>query len=101
MDYYYRKEKERVGGDYRAKGEEFRIDLVRIGTIAPFTMYVLIYLPVTFPKALITQTLRRIRHSPRMVPRSQSPSRRYPGDELSRRSINGYDQHGYVSSPLL
>ncbi|KAM0753667.1 MFS general substrate transporter [Meredithblackwellia eburnea MCA 4105] len=36
LDYYYQREEMRVGGDYRKKGEEFRIDPVRINCIYPF-----------------------------------------------------------------
>ncbi|KAG8992036.1 hypothetical protein FRB94_012033 [Tulasnella sp. JGI-2019a] len=36
LDYYYRKEERRVGGDYRKKREEFRIELTRLRCIFPF-----------------------------------------------------------------
>ncbi|KAG8855703.1 hypothetical protein FRB96_006747 [Tulasnella sp. 330] len=36
IDYYYRKEEQRVGGDYRKKGDEFRIELTRLRCIFPF-----------------------------------------------------------------
>ncbi|KAG8990670.1 hypothetical protein FRB94_013187 [Tulasnella sp. JGI-2019a] len=36
LDYYYRKEESRVGGDYRKKKEEFRIELTRLKCIFPF-----------------------------------------------------------------
>ena len=36
LDWYYRREEKRVGGDYRKKGDEFRVDLTRIRCITPF-----------------------------------------------------------------
>jgi hypothetical protein len=36
LDYFYRKEERRVGGDYRKKPDEFRIDLTRIRCMFPF-----------------------------------------------------------------
>ncbi|ORY25281.1 major facilitator superfamily domain-containing protein [Naematelia encephala] len=36
IDYYYRREEKRVGGDYRKKGELFKIDRVRIMCIFPY-----------------------------------------------------------------
>ncbi|KAL8291258.1 hypothetical protein RQP46_002236 [Phenoliferia psychrophenolica] len=36
LDYYYRKEEARVGGDYRKKPDEFRIHLTRIRCLVPF-----------------------------------------------------------------
>ena len=36
IDYYYRREERRVGGDYRKKGEEFRVEYTRLRCIAPF-----------------------------------------------------------------
>lgn len=42
IDYYYRKEEARVGGDYRKKPHEFRLELTRIRCIIPFTICFLI-----------------------------------------------------------
>jgi len=36
IDWYYRREEKRVGGDYRKKPQEFRIELTRLRCIAPF-----------------------------------------------------------------
>ncbi|EIW69113.1 hypothetical protein TREMEDRAFT_31494 [Tremella mesenterica DSM 1558] len=36
IDYYYRREERRVGGDYRKKGEEFKIEYTRLRCIIPF-----------------------------------------------------------------
>ncbi|KAL8276745.1 hypothetical protein RQP46_010854 [Phenoliferia psychrophenolica] len=37
LDYYYQREEKRVGGDYRAKPDEFRIYLTRLRCLVPFT----------------------------------------------------------------
>lgn len=34
-DYYYRKEEKRVGGDYRRKGDEFRLERTRFIVAIP------------------------------------------------------------------
>lgn len=36
IDYNYRKEEKRVGGDYRKMGDIFRIELARYRSIIPF-----------------------------------------------------------------
>jgi len=36
LDYYYKKEERRVGGDYRKKPDDFRVDLTRIRCMYPF-----------------------------------------------------------------
>jgi hypothetical protein len=36
IDYYYRREERRVGGDYRKKGEEFRLEITRFRIVVPF-----------------------------------------------------------------
>ena len=36
MDYYYRCELKRVGGDFRKKGEEFKIEWTRLRCLIPF-----------------------------------------------------------------
>lgn len=38
LDHYYRKECERVGGDFRKKGEEFRIERTRLRCAVPFAV---------------------------------------------------------------
>ncbi|KAL8291500.1 hypothetical protein RQP46_002478 [Phenoliferia psychrophenolica] len=37
LDHYYQREEARVGGDYRAKPDEFRIYLTRLRCLVPFT----------------------------------------------------------------
>ncbi|WWC87498.1 uncharacterized protein L201_002388 [Kwoniella dendrophila CBS 6074] len=46
LDYYFRKEEKRVGGDYRKKPEEFDIEYTRIRCLAPFTIMFLIAVTV-------------------------------------------------------
>jgi hypothetical protein len=36
LDYYYRKEERRVGGDYRKRPDDFRVELARIRCLYPF-----------------------------------------------------------------
>jgi hypothetical protein len=36
LDWYFKKEEARAGGDYRKKGEQFRIDITRLRCLAPF-----------------------------------------------------------------
>lgn len=36
IDYNFRREEKRVGGDYRAKGDDFRIEFARFRSIIPF-----------------------------------------------------------------
>jgi len=36
LDYYYSKEEERVGGDYKKKPNEFRVELTRLRCLIPF-----------------------------------------------------------------
>ncbi|WRT65469.1 uncharacterized protein IL334_002412 [Kwoniella shivajii] len=42
IDYYFRKEEKRVGGDYRKKPNEFDIEYTRLRCIAPFTVLFLV-----------------------------------------------------------
>lgn len=40
MDWLYRREENRVGGDFRKKGEDFKIEWTRLRCMFPFALYV-------------------------------------------------------------
>ena len=78
LDYYYRKEEARVGGDYRKKPDEFRIESVRLRIVLPFAGYVVVVLvqPLIFSMVLSEDDLFKTFHllydCVGMVPRSES-----------------------------